>query len=115
MSIRPGPIDIHAHWLPQSLFGLAPGSPVPALRDVEGQLHLGDLPLSIETEAMTDIARVLSDTDSAGLGARVLSAPPFAFPVVDHAGVDDFVGQFNQELDKECRDCLLYTSDAADE
>ena len=104
MSIRPGPIDVHAHWLPQNLFGLAPGSPVPALRDEGGQLHLGDLPLSIETDAMSDIARVLSDTDTAGLGARVLSAPPFAFPVVDHAGVDDFVGQFNQELEKQCRD-----------
>lgn len=77
---------------------------MPALRDVDGQLHLGELPLSIETEAMTDIARVLSDTDTAGLGARVLSAPPFAFPIVDHAAVDDFVGQFNQELEQQCRD-----------
>lgn len=104
MTLRPGPIDVHAHWLPQNLFGLAPGSPVPALRDDGGQLHLGDLPLSIETEAMTDIARVLSDVDTAGLGARVLSAPPFAFPVVDHGGVDDFVGTFNEALDRVCRD-----------
>lgn len=104
MSIRPGPIDVHAHWLPQNLFGLAPGSPVPALRDVAGQLHLGDLPLSIETDAMSDVTRVLGDTDAAGLGSRVLSAPPFAFPVVDHAGVDDFVATFNEDLEKVCRD-----------
>ena len=104
MTMHPGPIDIHAHWLPRELFGLAPGTPLPALRDHDGQLHLGDLSLSIETDAMSDIARVLDDTDTAGLGARVLSAPPFAFPVADHDGVDDFVGTFNDTLHQVCRD-----------
>lgn len=104
MNVRPGPIDVHAHWLPQHLFGLAPGSPLPPLQDRRGQLHLGDLPLSIATEAMSDIERVLADTDTAGLGSRVLSAPPFAFPIVDDSGVDDFVGTFNDELEKACRD-----------
>lgn len=104
MSVRPGPIDVHAHWLPQELFGLAPGSPVPALRDRDGELCLGELPLSIETDAMSDIARVLADTDAAGLGSRVLSAPPFAFPVADADGVGDFVGAFNDALEQVCRD-----------
>ncbi|KWX63287.1 amidohydrolase family protein [Mycobacterium sp. NAZ190054] len=104
MSLHPGPIDVHAHWLPEDLFGLAPGSPLPALHDKHGQLHLGELPLSIETAAMSDVDRVLADTDRAGLGSRVLSAPPFAFPVVDHPGVDDFVGEFNERLEKVCRD-----------
>lgn len=80
MTLRTGPIDVHAHWLPQELFGLAPGSPLPALRDRDGELCLGELPLSIETGAMSDVTRVLADTDAAGLGSRVLSAPPFAFP-----------------------------------
>ena len=104
MNVRPGPIDVHAHWLPQHLFGLAPGSPLPPLQDKRGQLHLGDLPLSIATEAMSDVDRVLADTDTAGLGSRVLSAPPFAFPVVDDDRVDDFVGAFNADLEKACRD-----------
>ncbi|MBB2989238.1 aminocarboxymuconate-semialdehyde decarboxylase [Mycolicibacterium iranicum] len=103
MRVRPGPIDVHAHWLPRDLFGLAPGSPVPPLRDHRGQLHLGDLPLSIQTDAMSDIGAVLADTDTAGLGARVLSAPPFAFPIVDHPDVDDFVGAYNDELERVCR------------
>jgi aminocarboxymuconate-semialdehyde decarboxylase len=103
MSLRPGPIDVHAHWLPQNLFGLAPGSPLPPLRDHHGELYLGELPLSIETEAMSDITRVLADTDAAGLGARVLSAPPFAFPVAD-ADAGSFVGAFNDALDEVCRD-----------
>ncbi|KRE27062.1 2-hydroxy-3-carboxy-6-oxo-7-methylocta-2,4-dienoate decarboxylase [Mycobacterium sp. Soil538] len=104
MSLRRGPIDVHAHWLPQNLFGLAPGSPLPPLRDHYGELHLGDLPLSIRTEAMSDVTRVLADTDAAGLGARVLSAPPFAFPVAEADGIDEFVGTFNDDLDKVCRD-----------
>lgn len=104
MTLHPGPIDIHAHWLPRELFGLAPGTPLPPLRDHRGQLHLGELPLSIDTEAMSDVARILADTDTAGLGARILSAPPFAFPVADHDGVDDFVGAFNDTLAGICRD-----------
>jgi aminocarboxymuconate-semialdehyde decarboxylase len=101
---RPGPIDVHAHWLPADLFGLPPGSPLPALHGVDGQLHLGALPLSIETDAMSDPVRVLADTDAAGLGSRVISAPPFAFPVVDDPGVDGYVGEFNEALTKVCRD-----------
>lgn len=103
-ALRPGPVDIHAHWLPEELFGLPPGSPVPPLNGRDGQLHLGDLPLSIETEAMSDADRVLADTDAAGLGSRVLSAPPFAFPVADAPGVDDYVGEFNDALARVCRD-----------
>lgn len=104
MSPRSGPIDVHAHWLPQELFGLAPGSPLPALADRDGELYLGELPLSIATGAMSDVNRVLADTDTAGLGSRVLSAPPFAFPVAPADGVDDFVGEFNDALEKVCRD-----------
>lgn len=99
-----GPIDVHAHWLPEDLFGLAPGSPVPPLSDRGGELHVGELPLSIATSAMTDVARVIADTTAAGLGMRVISAPPFAFPVGDHPGVDDYVGEFNDALAKACVD-----------
>lgn len=99
-----GPIDVHAHWLPEELFGLPPGSPLPPLHGRDGELHLGDLPLSIETEAMTDPRRVLADTVAAGLGTRVVSAPPFAFPVVDAEGVDDYVGNFNDALTRMCHD-----------
>jgi aminocarboxymuconate-semialdehyde decarboxylase len=101
--LQPGVVDVHAHWLPEELFSLPPDSPVPPLNGRDGQLHLGDLPLSIETSAMSDPARVLDDTLRAGLGSRVLSAPPFAFPVADDPGVDDYVGRFNDELARVCR------------
>ncbi|CAJ1509880.1 amidohydrolase family protein [[Mycobacterium] burgundiense] len=102
--MQPGPIDVHAHWLPEELFGLPPGSPLPALNGRDGELHLGDLPLSIDTEAMCDADLVLADTEAAGLGSRVLSAPPFAFPVVAAAGVGEYVGRFNDALTRACRD-----------
>ncbi|KAA0095239.1 amidohydrolase [Mycolicibacterium sp. P1-18] len=99
-----GPIDIHAHWLPEDLFGLPPGSPLPPMHGRDNQMYLGDLPLYFETDAMTDPRRVLADTDAAGLGTRVLSAPPFAFPVVDDPGVGEYVGKFNDALAGACRD-----------
>ena len=103
-SLRPGAIDVHAHWLPEDLFGLPPGSPLPPLHGLDGQLHLGELPLSMETAAMSDSGRALADTEAAGLGSRVLSAPPFAFPIVDADGVDEYVGRFNDALAGVCRD-----------
>jgi aminocarboxymuconate-semialdehyde decarboxylase len=102
--VRQGVIDVHAHWLPEDLFDLPPGSPLPPLNARDGELHLGDLPLSIAAYAMSDPARVLADTDGAGLGSRVLSAPPFAFPVVDDPGVEDYVGRFNEALTRTCLD-----------
>jgi aminocarboxymuconate-semialdehyde decarboxylase len=102
-SLRRGPVDIHAHWLPEELFTLPPGSPLPALHGRDGELHLGELPLSIRPEAMTDPAHILADVEAAGLGSRVLSAPPFAFPVADAAGVDDYVSRLNNALASVCR------------
>ena len=103
-TVHEGVIDVHAHWLPEDLFGLPPGSPLPPLEVRSGELHLGELPLSIEGAAMSDPARVLADTEAAGLGARVLSAPPFAFPVVDHRDAHDYVTDFNERLTQVCRD-----------
>jgi aminocarboxymuconate-semialdehyde decarboxylase len=102
--VRRGVIDVHAHWLPQELFDLPPGSPVPPLNARGEELHLGDIPLSIAASAMSDPDRVLAETDRAGLGARVLSAPPFAFPVVADPGVGEYVGRFNEALTRLCHD-----------
>ncbi|MGX1372734.1 aminocarboxymuconate-semialdehyde decarboxylase [Streptomyces canus] len=91
-----GGIDIHAHWLPTELFGLPPGAPYGPLRDRDGELHLGDVPLSIATRAMSDIAAIRTDMAEAGIAVRVLSAPPFAFPVAGPA--TDYVDAFNDAL-----------------
>ncbi|MGW1253850.1 amidohydrolase family protein [Streptomyces sp. NPDC002513] len=91
-----GPIDVHAHWLPQELFGLPPGAPYGPLNDRDGELHLGDVRLSIATRAMSDVAAIRADMAAAGIGVRVLSAPPFAFPVGGPA--TDYVDAFNTAL-----------------
>jgi aminocarboxymuconate-semialdehyde decarboxylase len=91
-------VDVHAHWLPASHFGLPPGSPFAPMQDREGRLHLGDLPLSIATEAMSDVDAVYADMDAQGIGVRALSPPPFAFPTTSDSGADDYIGSFNVEL-----------------
>lgn len=40
-TIRSGPIDVHAHWLPEDLFGLPPGSPVPRSTDATASCTSG--------------------------------------------------------------------------
>ncbi|QIZ37191.1 amidohydrolase family protein [Saccharopolyspora sp. ASAGF58] len=93
---KAGPVDVHAHWLPPNLFGLPPGAPYGPLRDRDGQLYLGEVPLSIATEAMSDVPAIRADMAKAGIEVRVLSAPPFAFPVADSAL--DYVDAFNDAL-----------------
>ena len=94
--IPDGVIDVHAQWLPRALFALPPGAPYGPLNDRDGQLHLGDLPLSIATDAMSDAAAIIEDMDRAGVAVRVLSAPPFAFPLTG-AGTE-YAGAFNTAL-----------------
>lgn len=91
-----GGIDVHAHWLPADLFGLPPGAPYGPLRDRDGELHLGEVPLSIATRAMSDVPSIRADMAEAGIAVRVLSAPPFAFPVAGPA--PDYVDAFNDAL-----------------
>ncbi|WP_432542188.1 amidohydrolase family protein [Kineococcus sp. SYSU DK002] len=96
--LRRGPVDVHAHWLPQELFPLPPGAPFGALNDRDGRLFLGSTPLSIETRLMSDVAAVRADMDAVGIGARVLSAPPFAFARDDLPGSQEYVEAYNDAL-----------------
>ncbi|GAY19433.1 amidohydrolase family protein [Mycobacterium sp. shizuoka-1] len=96
--IADGVVDVHAHWLPRELFDLPPGAPYGPMHDRDGQLYLGDLPLSIATDAMSDPAAAVADMDRAGVGVRVLSAPPFAFPLVAGADASGYADAFNTAL-----------------
>jgi aminocarboxymuconate-semialdehyde decarboxylase len=82
--IADGLIDVHAHWLPRDLFALPEGAAYGEMHDRDGQLYLGDIPLSIRTSTMSDVAASITDMRDKGIGVRALSAPPFAFPL--HAG-----------------------------
>ncbi|ACV81175.1 amidohydrolase family protein [Nakamurella multipartita] len=100
-AVAGGVVDVHAHWLPRELFTLPPGAPYGALTDRAGELHLGEVPLSIAATALSDVPAIRDDMRRARVGVRVLSAPPFAFPVGDAgAGADagDYVASFNESL-----------------
>lgn len=96
--IADGVVDVHAHWLPSELFTLPPGAPYGPMHDRDGQLYLGDLPLSIATEAMSDPGAAVRDMDRAGVGVRVLSAPPFAFPLTPGDEAAGYADAFNTAL-----------------
>ncbi len=98
VTLRPGPIDVHAHWLPRELFNLPPGAPFGGITDRDGRLFLGEVPLSIETRLMSDVAAIRADMERARIGSRVLSAPPFAFALGTEAGTDEYVSAFNDGL-----------------
>ncbi|QLQ10903.1 MAG: amidohydrolase [Nocardioidaceae bacterium] len=104
LSTVPGVIDVHAHWLPEKLYSMPPGSPVPPMHVVDGQLYLGELPLSIAAEAMSDLASIVADSDAADIGTRILSAPPFAFPIGCGGEADEYIGNFNDLLAEVARD-----------
>lgn len=100
-AVAGGVVDVHAHWLPRELFTLPPGASYGALTDRAGELHLGEVPLSIAATALSDVPAIRDDMRRARVGVRVLSAPPFAFPVGDAgAGADagDYVASFNESL-----------------
>ncbi|MER5646331.1 amidohydrolase family protein [Streptosporangium sp. NPDC002524] len=96
--IRAGIVDVHAHWLPRELFALPPGTPLGGMNERDGELFLGELPLSFPAAAMSDVGRLVADTARAGLGVRAISAPPFAFPVHAPAEADDYVASYNERL-----------------
>lgn len=97
-ALASGVIDVHAHWLPRDLFDLPTDTPHGRMHDRDGQLFLGDLPLSIATEAMSDVNAIRADMRRADVGVRVLSAPPFAFPMQPGPAADDYVAAFNDAL-----------------
>ncbi|MDO9395001.1 MAG: amidohydrolase family protein [Herbiconiux sp.] len=103
-TLRRGPVDVHAHWLPRELFGLPPGAPFGGITDRDGRLFLGQVPLSIETRLMSDVSEIAADMERAGVGARVLSAPPFAFALGAEEGTVDYVDAFNEGLAEVVRD-----------
>jgi aminocarboxymuconate-semialdehyde decarboxylase len=92
-----GVIDVHAHWLPAELFELPPGSPYGSMHNRDGELFLGDIPLSISAQAMSDVTAIRDDMAAAGIGVRVLSAPPFAFAVGGGNSIE-YVDSFNRAL-----------------
>ena len=101
--MRAGPIDIHAHVLPENCLAIPTATGELQLREVNGELHLGNLSLSIRTVTMYDMDMILEDMDTYGLAVRAMSPPPFTFALdapADRAAA--FVASVNDGLVAMC-------------
>lgn len=96
--VADGVIDVHAHWIPRELFNLPGSGPHGEMNDRDGELYLGNLPLSIATSSMSDVSAIRADMARADVGVRLLSAPPFAFPLESGSEADSYVSAFNSAL-----------------
>lgn len=84
MSLRPGPIDLHAHVLDRDVLArlrkLLPAHGCEVIETAEGYYlarrgsRLGPIPVGI-----FDVSRRLADMDARGIAMQMLSVPPFEF------------------------------------
>ena len=101
--MQPGPIDIHAHVLPENCLAIPTAGGELQLREHNGELHLGDLSLSIRTDTMYDLDLIIGDMDRYGVAVRAMSPPPFTFALdapADRAAA--FVASVNDGLVALC-------------
>ena len=101
--MRSGPIDIHAHVLPENCLAIPTATGELQLREVNGELHLGNLSLSIRTVTMYDMDMIIEDMDTYGLAVRAMSPPPFTFALdapADRAAA--FISSVNDGLLAMC-------------
>ncbi|WP_104167698.1 amidohydrolase family protein [Arthrobacter sp. SX1312] len=74
-------IDVHAHLLPESAWSIPGAQGVVVMTDHSDGVNLGAFPLAVERAALTDPLVMLADMDRAGIDVRVVSPPPYAFPL----------------------------------
>lgn len=76
-----GPIDVHAHHLADDVTSVPCAGGTLRIEERGGELHLGEVPMAISWPQLSDPALIIAEMDAVGLGARVLSPPPYAFPL----------------------------------
>lgn len=74
-------IDVHAHLLPERAWEVPTAHGIVAITEHPDGLHLGSVPIAVGRRALSDPEVMLADMDRAGLDIRVVSPPPYAFPV----------------------------------
>lgn len=74
-------VDVHAHLLPESAWSIPGAEGVVVMTDQSDGIHLGAIPIAVERAALTDPSAMLTDMDHAGIDVRVVSPPPYAFPL----------------------------------
>ncbi|MDG4667124.1 amidohydrolase family protein [Mycobacterium sp. 236(2023)] len=98
-----GPIDVHAHFVPEAAFTIPLADGVLQLRPGDRSVHVNDLCLPLTSPSISDVGDLLADMDRAGIARRVLSGPPFTF-ATDARGdaAADYATTYNDALAEVC-------------
>jgi aminocarboxymuconate-semialdehyde decarboxylase len=74
-------IDVHAHLLPEVAWNIPTASGMLRMTEHGDGIHLGATPIAVGRTALSDPRAMLDDMDRAGIDVRVVSPPPYAFPL----------------------------------
>lgn len=74
-------IDVHAHLLPKEAWTIPKADGFVRITDREGDLHLGPTSIALDGPSLADPERMIADMDRCGIDVRVVSVPPYAFPL----------------------------------
>ena len=74
-------IDVHAHLLPEVAWNIPTAAGIVRMTEHADGIHLGSTPIAVDRVALSDPRGMLDDMDRAGIDVRVVSPPPYAFPL----------------------------------
>lgn len=98
-----GPIDVHAHFVPEAAFTIPVADGVLQLRAGDHSVHVNALCLPLTSPSISDVGDLLADMDRAGIAVRVLSGPPFTFATDAHGpAAAAYAATYNDALAEIC-------------
>lgn len=74
-------VDVHAHLLPEAAWEIPARDGIQRITEHADGLHLGTTPIAVQRNALADPVAMIEDMDRVGIDIRVVSAPPYAFPL----------------------------------
>jgi len=96
-------IDVHAHLLPEAAWSIPVRNGVLAMTEHADGVHLGTVPIAVGRAALTDPSVMLADMDRGGIDVRVVSPPPYAFPLdADEAAAAEYCEVLTRALVEVC-------------
>lgn len=96
-------IDVHAHLLPEAAWRIPHLDGVLEMTVHADGLHLGDFPIAVERAALADPLTLIADMDECGIDMRVVSPPPYAFPLAASEGAaTEYCALVNDEIVRAC-------------
>ncbi|MGJ7441185.1 amidohydrolase family protein [Aquipuribacter sp. MA13-6] len=94
-------VDAHAHLLPREVWDLP--HTAAGLRSEGDRVLLGAFDLAVTPARLAEVDVLLADMDAHGIDVRVVSPPPYAFPVgVEAAAAADWCARVSAALVAAC-------------